>query len=103
MGERPEGERAAEPLSEQWFLADDPRGMRVQEQPLSQYLLEGGLNWVVNLRTTLEAMDFGALTRNYSARGRRALHPRTILGLIICGMPRQQCPWRGLARVATGD
>src|SRR6266851_337019 len=103
MGERPEGERAAEPLSEQWFLADDPRGLRVQEQPLSQYLLECGLNWVVNLRTTLEAMDFGALTRNYSARGRCALHPRTMLGLIIYGMLRRQWSLRELEMLAKCD
>jgi len=97
------GERAAEPLSEQWFLADDPRGLRVQEQPLSQYLLECGLNWVVNLRTTLEAMDFGALTRNYSARGRCALHPRTMLGLIIYGMLRRQWSLRELEMLAKCD
>src|SRR5260370_28159480 len=101
MGERPEGERAAEPLSEQWFLGDDPRGLRVQEQPLSQHLLERGLNWVVNLRTTLEAMDFGALTRNYSSRGRYALHPRTMLGLIIYGLPRRHSPLRQLQMLPT--
>jgi hypothetical protein len=96
MGERPEDERAAEPLCEQCFLADDPRGVRVQERPLSQYLLERGLNWVIKLRTTLEAMDFGALTRNYSARGRRAPHPRTALGLITYGMLRRQWSLREL-------
>ena len=43
-----EGE--AEPLGEAWFLPDDGRGLRVQGQPLGEYLIERGLKWVVELR-----------------------------------------------------
>ncbi len=103
VAEHGEGERAAEPLSAQWFLPDDGRGLRVQEQPLSQYLIERGLNWVVNLRAMLEAMDFGALTRSYSPRGRSALHPRTVLGLIVYGMLKRQWSLRELEMLAKCD
>ncbi len=101
MAQRSEG--VMEPLSEQWFLPDDPRGLRVQEQPLSQYLIERGLNWVVNLRATLEAMDFGALTRSYRPQGRCALHPRTMLGLIAYGMLKRQWSLRELEMLAQCD
>src|ERR1700675_457107 len=87
-----EGE--AEPLGEAGFLPDDGRGLRVQGQPLGEYLIERGLKWVV------EVMDFGALTRSYSRWGRRALHPRTLLGLIIYGVHRRQWSLRELEVLA---
>jgi transposase len=101
--QEPEGERAGEALGEQWFLPDDARRLRVQEQSLSQYLIECELSWVVNLRALLEAMDFGVLTRAYSPRGRMALHPRTLLGLIIYGMLKRQWSLRDLEVLAKCD
>jgi Transposase domain (DUF772) len=96
-----EGE--AEPLGEAWFLPDDGRGLRVQGQPLGEYLIERGLKWVVELRALVEVMDFGALTRSYSRWGRRALHPRTLLGLIIYGVHRRQWSLRELEVLAKCD
>ena len=64
--QEPEGESAGETWAEQWFLPDDVRGLRVLDQPLSEYLIDRGLSWVVNLRALLEALDFGPLTRGYS-------------------------------------
>ena len=48
-------------------------------------------------------MDFGALTRSYSRWGRRALHPRTLLGLIIYGVQRRQWSLRELEVLAKCD
>lgn len=96
-------ERGAEPLGEQWFLPDDVRGLRVQEQSLTQYLIERDLSWVVNLRALLATMDFGALTRAYSPLGRSALHPRTVLGLIVYGMLKRQWSLRELEALAKCD
>lgn len=79
------------------------RGLRVQEQPLSQYLKERGLGWVVELRAVLEALDYGALTRVYSRQGRPALHPRTLLGLIVYGMLKRQWSLRELEALAKCD
>ncbi len=99
----PEPEPAGESLGEQWFLPDDAQGLRVQEQPLSQYLIERQMGWVVNLRALLAAIDFGELTRAYSPRGRSALHPRTLLGLIVYGMLKRQWSLRELEGLAKCD
>jgi transposase len=101
--QEPEVQRAAEGLGESWFLPDDVGGLRVQEQPLSQYLIESDLSWVVNLRAVLAAMDLGMLTRAYSPRGRMALHPRTVLGLIVYGMLKRQWSLRELETLAKCD
>lgn len=103
QGAAQERERAGEALSEQWFLPDDGRGLRVQEQSLPQYLNECGLSWVVNLRAFMEALDFGLLTRAYSPRGRSALHPRTLLGLIVYGLLKGQWSLRELETLAKCD
>lgn len=101
IGQGCEGE--AEPLGEAWFLPDDGRGLRVQGQPLREYLVERGLKWVVELRALMESMDFGVLTRSYSRWGRSALHPRTLLGLIIYGVHRRQWSLRELEVLAKCD
>jgi Transposase DDE domain/Transposase domain (DUF772) len=88
---------------EQWFLPDDSRGLRVQEQTLSQYLIEHGLGWVVGLRAFMEQLDFSLMLRAYSAKGRCALHPRTLLGLIVYGMVKRQWTLRELETLAKCD
>jgi hypothetical protein len=80
-------------------LPDDSRGLRVQEQSLSQYLLEHGL-WVVGLRAFMEGLDFSLMVRAYSAQGRCELHPRTLLGLIVYGILRRQWTLRELESLA---
>ncbi len=97
------GQETAERLSEPGFLPDDVRGLRVQEEPLTQYLRERDLGWVVSLRALLEALDYGALTRAYSRQGRLALHPRTLLGLIVYGMLKRQWSLRELEALAKCD
>jgi transposase len=96
-------EGAGEILGEQWFLPDDARGLRVQEQSLPQYLSECGLAWIVNLRAFMEGLDYGLLTRAYSPRGRSALHPRTLLGLIAYGAMKGQSTLRQLETLAKCD
>jgi hypothetical protein len=94
---------AGEPVGEQWFLPDDCHGLRVQEEPLVQYLIERGMSLPVNLRGLLEALDYSAFTRAYSKQGRKALHPRTQLGLIVYGMLKRQWSLRELEALAKCD
>jgi hypothetical protein len=108
QGEAAASEAAAEDAGqkaagEQWFLPDDARGLRVQEQSLSQYLIEHDLGWVVGLRAFMEQLDFSLMLRAYSAKGRCALHPRTLLGLIVYGMLKRQWTLRELETLAKCD
>jgi transposase len=84
-------------------LPDDWHGLRVQEEPLAQYLLERGMSLPVNLRAVLETLDYSAFTRAYSREGRKALHPRTQLGLIVYGMLKRQWSLRELEALAKCD
>ncbi len=93
----------AEAQGEQWFLPDDWHGLRVQEEPLAQYLSERGISLPVNLRCLLETLGYSAFTRAYSKEGRRALHPRTMLGLIVYGMLKRQWSLRELEGLAKCD
>jgi hypothetical protein len=95
--EQAEGE--AEPVGEQWF-SPDWHGLRVQEEPLPQYLLERGMTLPVNLRAVLVVLDYSVFTRAYSREGRKALHPRTQLGLIVYGMLKRQWSLRELEALA---
>src|SRR5271154_6921816 len=99
--EQAEGETEA--VGEQWFLPDDWHGLRVQEEPLAQYLLERGMSLPVNLRAVLETLDYSAFTRAYSRQGRKALHPRTQLGLIVYGILKRQWSLRELEALAKCD
>jgi transposase len=51
----------------------------------------------------MEALDFGLLTRAYSPRGRSALHPRTLLGLIAYGIIKGESSLRALETLAKCD
>lgn len=87
-------------LSEESFLEDSPRGLRIGEEKLETYLLRTGQSWVVRLRRELERVDYSSLMVGSSHRGRKRLHPRTMVGLIIYGMLQRQWSLRGLEELA---
>jgi hypothetical protein len=59
-------------------------------QRLEAYLIDNGLSWVVRLAALLRDLDYSAFVRVYKPTGRRALHPRTMLGLVVYGILNRQ-------------
>jgi hypothetical protein len=90
-------------LSDDRFLDDDPYSICFGDQRLDEYLSAAGLRWVVAMRKILLALNYELLSASYSDRGRRAFHPRTILGLMIYGLFVRCSSLRDLERLSTTD
>jgi transposase len=97
-----EREAAAKPL-EGHFLDDDPRAQWIGDLRLETYLRKIELDWVINLRAELEELDYSAALAAYEGSGRKALHPRTVVGLIVYGMLIRQWSLRDLEGLARRD
>jgi transposase len=93
----------AEVVSDDRFLPDDPRQIFLANERLENYLSRRGLKWVLRLRKLLERVDYSALTANYHSTGRKAIHPRVMLGLIVYGMLQRQWSLRDLEQLAQRD
>jgi len=85
---------------DEMFLDAEPRELFVGAQRLDGYLREAGLGWVLRLGRLLAELDLSALTGRYQAGGRKAFHPRTLLGLIVYGILHRQWSLRGLEGLA---
>jgi transposase len=98
-----EGGREYRAVSDHRFVDDDPRDLRVGEERLDAYLTSIDLGWVIRLRRLLDELDYGLLTRAYEMRGRKAIHPRVMLGLMVYGMLMRQWSLRDLELLARRD
>jgi transposase len=85
------------------FLDAEPRELFVGAQHLDDYLGETGLGWVLRLRALLAEVDLSGLTCRYQSSGRKAFHPRTMLGLIVYGILNRQWSLRELEGLARRD
>jgi hypothetical protein len=97
--ERAECEGAAQAR----FLAADRYDLFFGNQRLDRYLLQSGDGWVVRLGELLKGVDYGRFYPRYSGHGRKALHPRTLLGLIVYGTLVRRGSLRELERLARTD
>jgi transposase len=88
---------------EELWLDADPHELFVGAQRLEVYLSESGLGWVLRLATLLKGLDYSAFVRSYQPIGRRALHPRIMLGLVVYGIINRQWSLRGLEGLARRD
>lgn len=94
---------ARKPISDDRFLDDDPYHLLIGDRRLDQVLQDNGMRWVVELRQLLASLDYSLLTAKYSTRGRRALHPRTVLGLIVYGLFVKQLALRELEQLSVAN
>jgi len=85
------------------FLDADPCELFVGAQRLDAYLREVGLGWVLRLAGLLRELDLSALIGRYQPSGRKAFHPRTLLGLIVYGIVNRQWSLRELEGLARRD
>ncbi len=92
-----------QPISDDRFLDDDPYHILIGDRRLDQVLQDNGMRWVGELRKLLASLDYSLLTAKYSTRGRRALHPRTVLGLIVYGLFVKQLALRELEQLSVAN
>ncbi len=68
------------------FLDAEPQELFIGAQRLEVYLSDSGMGWVVRLAALLKELDYSAFKRAYQPTGRRAHHPRVMLGLVVYGI-----------------
>ena len=91
------------PISDDRFKDDDPYHLMIGDRRLDQVLVDNDLRWVVELRQLLVSLDYSLLTAKYSPRGRCALHPRTVVGLIVYGLFVKQLALRELEQLSVAN
>jgi hypothetical protein len=67
------------------FLQPSPKRLTVDGLPLHEFLLKKNLHKALLLENLLSTLDWEPFLKAYPVRGRTALHPRLILGLILLG------------------
>ena len=97
----PAAERAG--VSDERFKDDDPYHLVIGDRRLDQMLIDNEMGWVVELRKILMSLDYSLLTASYCQRGRKAFHPRTVLGLIVYGLFMRQKALRDLEALSRAN
>jgi transposase len=95
--------QSTEAVDDELFVQADANELFVGAQRLEAYLLDTGLGWVVRLAALFKEFDYSAFMRAYQPTGRRALHPRVMLGLVIYGILNRQWSLRELEGLARRD
>ena len=85
------------------FVVGDKQRLHIGAQPLSSYLEQAQLGWVVKLEQWLEEMDWEGFYRAYKPGGRAPLHPRLVVGLLVYGLLHKQWGLRPLEKLARRD
>jgi transposase len=86
-----------------WFQPDSHEDIYLGGRRLDEYLSGCGAGWIVELRKLLEELDWRLLTRAYHPTGRKAKHPRMMLGLIVYGILSRRWSLRELEELARRD
>jgi transposase len=90
-------------VSDARFKDDDPYHLVIGDRRLDQMLIDNEMRWVVELREILVSLDYSLLTTSYCQRGRKAFHPRTVLGLILYGLFMRQKALRDLEALSVAN
>ena len=85
------------------FEAPHPGRLYFGDLPLIDYLQSSDMSWVVNLARYLRDLDWSAFEAAYHRLGRRPLHPRIMVGLVVYGYCEGVTSLRGLERLASKD
>jgi transposase len=85
------------------FINKNSDDIFIGDVPLRKYLKNTGMSWVLSLRDILQSSDMTAFIKKYQTRGRKAIHPQTILGLIVYGILMRQSSLRELEGLANRD
>ncbi len=97
------GAQNAAAVAQELFLDADPGELFVGAQRLEAYLRDNAMGWVLRLAALLRGLDYAAFVPAYKPNGRRALHPRVMLGLVVYGIINRQWSLRELEALARRD
>lgn len=99
----PERPGAIGQSADELFLPADRSDLYFGNERLDRYLERSGDRWVLRLRELLRELDYSQFYPRYSLKGRKALHPRTVLGLIVYGILVRRGSLREIERLARTD
>lgn len=85
------------------FHDPSPEEIFIGDQALGDYLEQCEMGWVIRLRNLISRSDLSGFVSAYQATGRKAIHPRLLLGLIVYGMLLGQWSLRDLEKLARRD
>jgi transposase len=89
---------------EERFLSGAEGDFFVGEQGLAEYLVANQQGWVVKLKVLVSELDYAQFYGRYKDEGgRRPIHPRVMLGLIVYGITQGKWSLRELERLARMD
>lgn len=89
---------------EERFLSGAEGDFFVGAQGLAEYLEAHQQGWVVKLKVLVSELDYSAFYGRYKDEGgRRPIHPRVLLGLIVYGITQGKWSLRELERLARMD
>ena len=89
---------------EERFLSGAEGDFFVGEQGLAEYLEAHQQGWVVKLKVLVSELDYSQFYCRYKDDGgRRPIHPRVMLGLIVYGITQGKWSLRELERLARMD
>ncbi len=89
---------------EERFLSGAEGDFFVGEQGLAEYLAANQQGWVVKLKVLVSELDYSPFYGRYKDEGgRRPIHPRVMLGLIVYGITQGKWSLRELERLARMD
>lgn len=97
------GSEAGESESGSDFVNPDPDRLYIGDISLKEHLMGNGFGWVVSLGLYLAGLDWSSFESKYNPAGRRPLHPKIILGLILYGMIEGIWSLRALERLSAKD
>ena len=85
------------------FHDPSPEEIFIGDQCLRNYLEQSEMAWVIQLGELIARSDLSGFLSAYQATGRKAIHPRILLGLILYGMLNGQWSLRALEKLARRD
>ena len=85
------------------FINKNSDDIFIGDISLRKYLNNTGMGWVINLKDILQSSDISVFIKKYQTKGRKAIHPQTILGLIVYGILMRQSSLRELEGLANRD
>src|SRR5216684_727429 len=89
---------------EERFLSGAEGDFFVGDQGLAEYLVANQQGWVVKLKVLVSELDYSPFYGRYKDDGgRRPIHPRVMLGLIVYGITQGKWSLRELERLARMD
>lgn len=85
------------------FKEPDPKKIFLGSQCIDTHLQNAGIKAPGVIRNILDALDWSGFIKLYKPKGRKAYHPRLMMGIILYGVTKGVSSLRGLEQLARTD